>query len=81
MITCSQSMVYVQYDFSIQVTRPTPDWGPGDKNAKNEWIRYKQTKAMEAMTCKRHPHAAAYDNYAMSYPVGYYTTPGPTYHM
>jgi len=64
-----------------EVTRPTPDWGPGDKNAKNEWIRYKQTKAMEAMTCKRHPHAAAYDNYAMNYPVGYYTAPGPSYHM
>merc|ERR1719412_1522420 len=65
-----------------QVTRPTSDWGPGDKNAKNEWIRYKQAKAMEAMTCKRHPYtAAAYDNYGMSYPVGYYAQPGPSYHM
>ena len=66
----------------IQVTRPTSDWGPGDKNAKNEWIRYKQAKAMEAMTCKRHPYTAtAYDNYGMSYPVGYYAQPGPSYHM
>ena len=33
------------------------------------------------MTCKRHPHAAAaaYDNYAMNYPVGYYAA--PSYHM
>lgn len=64
-----------------EVTKPTSDWGPGDKSAKNEWIRYKQAKAMEAMTCKAHPQAAAYDNYAMNYPVGYYTAPGPSYHM
>merc|ERR1719150_528311 len=64
-----------------EVTKPTSDWGPGDKNAKHEWITYKQNKAMEAMTCKRHPHAAAaaYDNYAMNYPVGYYAA--PSYHM
>ena len=60
------------------MTKPTSDWGPGDKFAKQEWIRYKQTKAM---TCKRHPHVG-YDNYAMNYPVGYYApTPGPSYHM
>ena len=72
---------FIENHFNYQVTKPTSDWGPGDKNAKHEWITYKQNKAMEAMTCKRHPHAAAaaYDNYAMNYPVGYYAA--PSYHM
>ena len=60
----------------LAVFQPSEDWGPGDKEARQEWIAYKYNKAM---TCKRHPYAT-YDNYGMNYPIGYYAGAG-TYHM
>ena len=61
----------------LGVFKPTSDWGPGDKEARREWIAYKYS---QATMCKQHPYAS-YDNYAMSYPPpaaphGYYPTTG-----
>ena len=73
----------------LDAFRPSPDWGPGDKVGKQEWIEYKQTKAL---TCKRHPfmsHAhvmppppqMGYDNFGMYYPNAYYSSGPGSYHM
>ena len=57
-----------------QVVQPTQEWGPGDKNAKQEWIAYQYNKAMR---CKQHPYG--YENYAMNYSMPpYYNT---AFHM
>jgi len=70
--------------------RPAPNWGPGDKEGRKEWIAYKQTKAL---TCKRHPfmahhfhphqqpeQPAGYDNVGMYYPDTYHNG-NASYHM
>ena len=57
-----------------QVVQPTQEWGPGDKNAKQEWIAYQYNKATR---CKQHPYG--YENYAMNYSMPpYYNT---AFHM
>lgn len=57
-----------------QAVQPTQEWGPGEKNAKQEWISYQYNKATR---CKQHPYG--YDNFAMNYSMPYFNH--ETFHM